>query len=91
MSKPTTIITFFVLSTFLIVGTDLLLNNQYISNIFRKYSEVDSKFSKLPYIPEEYMPKLKIISKGITPSNIELDENNRARSARLRIVEKIKD
>ena len=43
------------------------------------------------YIPEEYMPKLKIISKGIVPSQEELVENNRARSARLRIVEKIKD
>ena len=67
------------------------LEDRTVKNIFRKYSEVDSKFSKLPYIPLEYMPKLKIISKGITPSDIELDENNRARSARLRIVEKIKD
>ena len=37
------------------------------------------------------LPKLKIVSKGITPSNEELNENNRARSSRLRVVEKIKD
>ena len=67
------------------------LEDRIVKNIFRKYSEVDSRFSKLPYVPEEYMPKLKIISKGITPSEEELKENNRARSSRLRVVEKIKD
>ena len=67
------------------------LEDRMVKNIFRKYSEVDSKFSKLPYVPEEFLPKLKIISKGITPSELELVENNRARSSRLRVVEKIKD
>lgn len=67
------------------------LEDRIVKNIFRKYSEVDNRFSKLPYVPEEYMPKLKIISKGITPSEEELKENNRARSSRLRVVEKIKD
>ena len=67
------------------------LEDRIVKNIFRKYSEIDSKFNKLPYVPDEYMPKLKIISKGIVPSEMELIENNRARSARLRIVEKIKD
>ena len=67
------------------------LEDRMVKNIFRKYSEVDNRFSKLPYVPEEFKPKLKIISKGITPSEEELVENNRARSSRLRVVEKIKD
>ena len=67
------------------------LEDRIVKNIFRKYSEVDSKFSKLPYIPEEYMPKIMIISKGIVPSDYEIQENNRARSARLRVIEKIRD
>ena len=67
------------------------LEDRIVKNIFRKYSEIDNKFSKLPFVPEEYMPKLKIISKGITPSELELNENNRARSSRLRVVEKIKE
>lgn len=67
------------------------LEDRLVKNIFRKYSEVDSKFSKLPYVPDGFMPKLKIISKGITPSDEELTENNRARSSRLRVVEKIRD
>jgi 16S rRNA (cytosine1402-N4)-methyltransferase len=67
------------------------LEDRMVKNIFRKYSEVDSKFSRLPYIPDEFRPKLKIISKGITPSEEELNENNRARSSRLRVVEKIRN
>lgn len=67
------------------------LEDRIVKNIFRKHSEIDSKFAKLPYVPEEYMPKIKVISKGITPSDKELSENNRARSARLRVIEKIKD
>lgn len=67
------------------------LEDRLVKNVFRKYSEVDSKFIKLPYVPEEYQPKVKIISKGIVPSEEELKENNRARSSRLRVIEKIKD
>ena len=67
------------------------LEDRIVKNIFRKYSEVDGKFAKLPEIPLEYTPKLKVISKGIVPSSEELMENNRARSARLRVVEKIRD
>ena len=67
------------------------LEDRIVKNMFKKYSEVPSKFAKLPYVPDEYMPKCKIISKGITASSLELEENNRARSARLRVIEKIKD
>ena len=43
----------------------------------------------LPIIPEEFMPVLKLITrKPILPSEEELEQNNRARSAKLRIAEK---
>ena len=67
------------------------LEDRMVKNIFRKYSEVDSKIKNLPFIPEEYLPRLKVISKGIVASGEELDDNYRAHSARLRVVEKIKD
>ena len=67
------------------------LEDRIVKNIFKKYSEVDSKFAKLPYVPEEYLPKYRLVGKSITPSNEELEENNRARSARLRVIERIKD
>ena len=67
------------------------LEDRIVKNIFKKYSEIDSKFAKLPYVPDEYMPKFKVICKGITASSEELEENNRARSAKLRVIERIKD
>ena len=67
------------------------LEDRIVKNMFKKYSEAPSKFAKLPYVPDEYLPKVKIISKGITANDMELEENNRARSARLRVIEKIKD
>ncbi len=43
----------------------------------------------LPIIPEGYDPELKLVTrKPILPSEQELEENNRARSAKLRIAEK---
>ena len=46
---------------------------------------------KLPFIPEKYKPKYKIITKGLTASPEELKDNNRARSAKLRVIERISD
>lgn len=64
------------------------LEDKICKNIFKSVSEVDANLKKLPVIPEEYLPKFKVI-KTIDPSKKELDENNRARSAKLRIIERI--
>ena len=66
------------------------LEDKQVKKAFKKYSEIDEKIKGLPFIPEEYKPILKIIEKGITPSQKELEENNRSRSSRLRVAEKIK-
>jgi 16S rRNA (cytosine1402-N4)-methyltransferase len=66
------------------------LEDRIVKETFKKYSEVDKNLSKLPFVPEEYLPKYKLIT-NITPSKEELEENNRARSSRLRVIEKIKD
>ena len=66
------------------------LEDRIVKETFRKYSEVDKNLSKLPFIPEEFKPKYKLVA-NITPSSEELNENNRARSSRLRVIEKIKD
>lgn len=67
------------------------LEDKIVKKIFKEVSEIPSNIAKLPYIPEEYQPKYKIISKGITATNQELAENTRAHSARLRVLEKYKD
>lgn len=65
------------------------LEDRICKNIFRNVSEVRKELKKLPIIPENLLPNYKIIG-NITPSNNELDENNRARSSRLRTIERIK-
>ena len=67
------------------------LEDKIVKDVFNKYSTVDKKLNKLPYIPEEYKPKYKIISKGIIASKEELDDNYRSHSARLRVIERISD
>ena len=65
------------------------LEDRIVKNVFKKYSDIPEIVKGLPNIPEEYQPKIKLIKK-ITPSREELDENNRSRSATLRIAEKIR-
>lgn len=66
------------------------LEDKIVKEMFNKYSKIDNNLSKLPYIPDEYKPKYKIIA-NITPSKEELEENNRARSSRLRVIERVKE
>ena len=66
------------------------LEDRIVKEIFNKYSKVDNNLSGLPFVPEEYKPKYKLIG-SITPSKEELEENNRARSSRLRVIERIKE
>ncbi len=66
------------------------LEDRIVKNIFKKYSEVDEIVKGLVDIPEEYKPLIKIINKKvIVPSEKELSENSRSRSAKLRIIERV--
>lgn len=66
------------------------LEDRIVKQIFKKESEVDDIVKGLPVIPKEYQPKLKLINKKpILPTEEELNENSRSRSAKLRIVERI--
>ena len=65
------------------------LEDRICKEIFRKVSEVPKELRGLPVIPEEYEPKYKLIA-NIAPSEDEVDENNRSRSARLRVIERVK-
>ena len=68
------------------------LEDRIVKNIFKEYSTAQDLPPGIPMIPEEFQPELKLITrKPIVPSEQELAENNRSRSAKLRIVEKMKD
>ena len=66
------------------------LEDRIVKQIFKKYSEVDEVVKGLPVIPDVYKPLIKLINKKpILPSDKELNENSRSRSAKLRIVERV--
>lgn len=67
------------------------LEDRIVKEIFKKYTKVNQELNNLPFIPEEYLPNYKLINtKVIIPSNKELTENNRSRSAKLRVIERVK-
>ena len=66
------------------------LEDRIVKNMFQEQSSIPQHLKNLPFIPEEYLPKYKIISKGITASKEELSANYRAHSARLRVIERVK-
>jgi 16S rRNA (cytosine1402-N4)-methyltransferase len=65
------------------------LEDRICKAMFKKESATPDLPPGLPVIPDEYKPALKLITrKPILPSETELEYNNRARSAKLRIAEK---
>jgi 16S rRNA (cytosine1402-N4)-methyltransferase len=65
------------------------LEDKICKEIFKSVSEIDSNLKKLPVIPEEYQPKYKVVA-NIKPSKEELEINPRARSAKLRVIERVR-
>ena len=65
------------------------LEDRICKDIFKRVSSVDPSLKNLPIIPEEYQPKFKLVA-NIEPSEHELEENNRSRSARLRVIERVR-
>ena len=64
------------------------LEDRICKNKFKDLSEVDKLVKGLPIIPDEYKPKIKVIGK-VKPSKEEITNNNRSRSAILRVAEKL--
>lgn len=67
------------------------LEDRLCKHAFQKWSTEKQVPKGLPIIPEEFTPPFKRITrKPITPSEEEIQQNRRARSAKLRVVEKVK-
>jgi len=64
------------------------LEDRICKQIFNSYAKNKDIPKNLPILPNESLSKLKLITrKPICPSEKELEENNRSRSAKLRIAE----
>lgn len=64
------------------------LEDKICKEVFKEVSEIDSALKDLPVIPDEYLPNYKVI-KTVSPGKEEIEENPRARSAKLRVIERI--
>ncbi len=67
------------------------LEDRIVKNYFKECCRIDERVKGLPNIPEEYLPDFQlVVSKAIVPSEEELEMNPRARSSKLRVIERIK-
>ena len=67
------------------------LEDRIVKNKFKEVTEVDPVVKGLPDVPKEKLPDFELVSKkAIAPTTEELEENPRARSAKLRVIKRIK-
>ena len=67
------------------------LEDRLVKNYFKEKTKVDDKVKGMPNIPDEYVPDFKLaVNKAIIPSEEEIENNPRARSSKLRVIERIK-
>jgi len=65
------------------------LEDRRVKRFMRDASQEPVQFRGLPDIPEEFRPRLKLIGKAVKASEEEIAANVRARSARLRVAERL--
>ncbi|MBG9989078.1 16S rRNA (cytosine(1402)-N(4))-methyltransferase RsmH [Aerococcaceae bacterium DSM 111176] len=65
------------------------LEDRIVKQMFKEASAMPDVPPNLPIIPAEFQPEFKLINrKPIVATDEELEENNRARSAKLRVIER---
>jgi 16S rRNA (cytosine1402-N4)-methyltransferase len=65
------------------------LEDRRVKRFMRDASQEPAQFRGLPDIPQEFRPRLKLIGKVVSASEQEIAANVRARSARLRVAERL--
>ena len=65
------------------------LEDKIVANVFKELCSDDERAKKLPIVPDDLKARAKKIVK-ITPSEKELGENNRSRSSKLRVIERVR-
>lgn len=65
------------------------LEDRMVKRFMRRHSLTDPMYAGLPNVPAHARPKLKLVGKSIEPGPQETAHNPRARSARLRVAERL--
>ena len=66
------------------------LEDRIVKRFMRDHSRVDPALSRLPQVPESAQPRLQLSAKAMRPDEREIRTNPRARSATLRVAERIR-
>jgi 16S rRNA (cytosine1402-N4)-methyltransferase len=65
------------------------LEDRIVKRYLRARSQVDPRLAKLPGVPPEAQPVLRVLGRGARAAEAEVESNPRARSAVLRVAEKL--
>ena len=67
------------------------LEDRMVKQFMRKHASTDPVYAGLPFVPAHAAPKLKLVGKSVEADEKEIAGNPRARSARLRIAERLNE
>ncbi len=65
------------------------LEDRAVKRFMRRHASADPMFAGMPTIPPSARPTLRVIGKAVRPSAAEIQRNPRARSATLRVAERL--
>jgi 16S rRNA (cytosine1402-N4)-methyltransferase len=65
------------------------LEDRIVKQFMRRHALADPMYAGLPQIPEHARPKLRLVGKPVVADDAETAANPRARSARLRVAERV--
>ena len=66
------------------------LEDRLVKRFMQRESQLDPELARLPIVPPERQPRMKLIGHKLRPTQAELKENPRSRSALLRVAQKIR-
>jgi 16S rRNA (cytosine1402-N4)-methyltransferase len=67
------------------------LEDRIVKQFMRRLATTDPVYAGLPFVPAHAQPKLKLVGKSIQADDAETARNPRARSARLRVAERLSE
>jgi 16S rRNA (cytosine1402-N4)-methyltransferase len=65
------------------------LEDRLVKHFMRRHSLADPMYAGLPHIPAHARPQLRLVGKQVSPADGESRDNPRARSARMRVAERL--
>jgi 16S rRNA (cytosine1402-N4)-methyltransferase len=67
------------------------LEDRRVKQFMRRHSLTDPMYAGFPQVPAHARPKLRLVGKSIQAEPEETADNSRARSARLRVAERLSE